>query len=230
MSLIDWATERGMPLEAQAVLTRRYPYPDLVAEHLLELGFSSISMKPVRVGFSEAFIEEDLPVLFASYDRYFDRLEASLIRGKHSLLETLKHDFALRPLWKLALRQGVEGRCFWGSTHIVMDNLGDFYPCDCLIGNRVFRCGSVGEGIDWERFHADISWRIRQPCAECWARKLCGGTCYVNGLAINGDHLKIDPVECGMSRYFAEKCIGLMAAMSEAGQDPYTLRNLLLEY
>jgi uncharacterized protein len=230
MALIAWARDRGMGLEAQAVLTRSFPYPDLVLEHLLEHGFESISMKPVRAGFKAAFLPEDMPVLLDSYGRYFAKLESSLLDGDETLLAVMKHDFALRPLWKLVLKTKAEGRCIWGTTHIIMDALGDFYPCDSVIGNEAFRCGSVDRGIDFSRFHADVSWRSRKGCASCWARTLCGGTCYVNGLSIAGDHLAIDPIECALTKFFSERCIGLMAALMEAGRDPYSISETLLSY
>jgi len=229
-ALLDWAREKGIGLEAQAVITRDYPYPNLVLEHLLELGFESISMKPVRAGFEGAFREENLPALCRSYDDYFARLERAVAHGDLTLLDTLKHDFALRPLWKLVLKAKAEGRCIWGTTHIVMDARGDFYPCDSVIGDERFRCGSVEKGIDFERFHADVSWRARKGCADCWARTLCGGTCYVNGLALTGDYLAIDPIECELTKYLAEKCIGFMASIVEAGADPYALSEVLLSY
>jgi uncharacterized protein len=227
--LTAWGKERGMRLEAQAVLTRACPEPDSISRHLLDLGFNSVTMKPVRAGFDHEFREADLPVLFSSYDRLFSQIENSLIADDTSLLAALKNDFALRPLWKLVFGIKAEGRCFWGSTHILADAAGDYYPCDSVIGRPEFRCGSLEEGVDWARFHADVSWRSRPGCGECWARSLCGGTCYVNGLALTGDHLAVDPIECAMSRYFAEKCLGLMIAMTETGQDPpYGLKDVLL--
>jgi uncharacterized protein len=228
LALARWGEDRGMRLEAQAVLTADYPYPHLVAEHLLDLGFSSVSMKPVRAGFSRAFAAEDLPVLEASYDAYFSELERELVVGGRRRLAALRNDFALRPLWKLLFRLKAEGRCFWGSTHIVADATGSYYPCDSVAGMPEFRCGSVEAGVDWERFHADVSWRVRNGCPVCWARTLCGGTCYVSGLALTGDHLAVDPVECALSRYFSEKCLGLAISMLEAGEDPYALRAVLL--
>jgi uncharacterized protein len=227
-ALAAWGIERGMRLEAQAVLTRAYPYPDRVARHLFDLGFDTVAMKPVRAGFEFAFREEDLPALFESYNRYFIGLELSLASGDPALFASLKSDFALRPMWKLLFGIRAESRCLWGSTHVVADSLGDYYPCDSVVGRGDFRCGSLGEGLDWERFHADASWRARQPCPGCWARGLCGGTCYINNLARGEPYLAIDPIECAMSRYFAKQCIGLMIAMTEAGQDPYALREILL--
>jgi uncharacterized protein len=230
MALVAWARESGLSLEAQAVLTRSYPYPHLVLEHLLDLDFESVSMKPVRAGFEGAFREEDLPALEASYELYFQALESALLRDDRRLLEILKHDYALRPLWKLALGVKAEGRCMWGATHIVVDARGDFYPCDSVIGNAAFRCGSLDEGIDFARFHADVSWRARETCRSCWARTLCGGTCYVNGLALAGDHLAIDPVECALTKYFAERCIGLVISLIESGRDPSSIGDTLRKY
>lgn len=230
MALVAWAKDRNLSLEAQAVLTRSYPYPHLVLEHLLDLDFDSVSMKPVRAGFESAIREDDLPVLEESYDHYFEALESALLRDDTALLDILKHDYALRPLWKLALKVKAESRCIWGTSHIVMDACGDFYPCDSVIGDAALRCGSLDGGIDFAKFHADVSWRAREGCQACWARTLCGGTCYVNGLALAGNHLAIDPVECALTKYFAERCIGLMISLIESGRNPSSIGEILLAY
>lgn len=228
MKTVEWAKSKNIGLEAQAVLTRDFPHPDLVLEELLDFGFQGISMKPVRAGFSGAFTEADLPTLFESYNRYFQRLESELVKGERRLFKILKQDFALRPLWKMVLRMKTESRCMWGTTHLIVDAMGDYYPCDSVVGDQRFRCGSLEEGIDFESFHQDLSWHQREQCRDCWARSLCGGTCYVNGLALAGDLMAVDPIECALSQYFAEQCIGLMAAMLEVGENPYGLAEVLL--
>jgi uncharacterized protein len=230
LSLVRWAEDNGIGLEAQAVLTRSFPEPRLVFESILDLGFHSVTMKPVRPGFEASFREEDLPVLAASYDRLYESAARAFGRLDLPSIDAMKHDPFLKPFWKFALGTKAEGRCFWGSSHLVVDSRGDYYPCDSVVGRPGFRCGSIDGGIDWEAFHRDVSWRARKPCPDCWARSLCGGSCYVSGLTLAGDPLFVDPFECGLSRYFAERCLGFAAGLMEKGTEPRGLGPVLLRY
>jgi len=229
-AMIDWARSRGIGVEAQAVLTRAFPRPLRVLESLLDLGVHSATIKPVRCGFAESFTTTDLPTLRDAYDEYFERVDEALRNGNKRFFEAVKHDFPLRPLWKFVLRTRAEGRCFWGSSHVVVDAQGRYWPCDSVVGRDEFLCGTVKDGIDWNAFHRDVSWRVRDGCPGCWARGLCGGTCYVNGLELGGDHLEIDPFECGLSLYFTDKCLELAANIAASGVDPRDLGPVLLRY
>lgn len=148
MRLVEWGASRGLGLEAQAVLTSAFPRPDVVLDELLSLGFETVSMKPVLAGFGYSFSEGKLEELFASYDTFFVRLSREVRAGRATLLAALKGDLSLRPLWKLAFGVSAESRCIWGTTHIVADSAGDFYPCDSVLGMPEDRCGSLEAGID----------------------------------------------------------------------------------
>lgn len=230
MEVLRWAEGRKIPVEAQAVLTRDFPHPDVVVDYLLDLGFSSVTAKPVRPGASSAFSLADLPPLLASWDRLFARLDRELAAGDGAFLDAVKHDYWLKPLWKIALGVRSGRRCFWGTTHIVVDAKGDFYPCDVVIGNPEARCGSLDEGMDWTRFHRELSVDLRSPCGTCWARHLCGGTCYAVGLLQTGDPRSVESVECAMSRHLVSKCLELAARYVERGNSLRSLGRRLLTY
>ncbi len=230
LALASRVRERGNGTEAEAVLTRAFPRPDLVLGHLLAEGFDAVSMKPVRPPFEYAFRIEDLPELLSAYDRIFDGLERDFAAGDFGLLKRMRHDFCLRPLWKLAFRIRATRRCIWGTTHVIVDARGDYYPCDAVIGDAAYACGSLDRGLDWERFHADRSVELRGACARCWAKGLCGGTCYATAIATSGAAVAIDPVECGLTRRFAERCVRLVAALGDSGAPADSLKAALLDY
>ncbi len=230
MEVVRWAQSRGIGLEAQAVLTRDYPQADAVVDALLDLGFSSINAKPVRPGSELAFTLADLPPLLESWDRLFERLDRDLARGKWDFFEAVKHDYWLKPLWKIALGLRSSRRCFWGTTHAVVDAKGDFYPCDVVIGDERARCGSLEAGMDWEKFHADLGVDKREPCASCWARHICGGACYAMGLMRSGDALAVDAVECAMSRHLSRRCLELAVRHLERANSLRSLGRRLLAY
>jgi len=111
MEVVRWAQSRGIALEAQAVLTKDFPRADAVVDALLDLGFCSINAKPVRPGSELAFTLTDLPPLLESWDRLFKRLDRDLARGKWDFFDAVKHDYWLKPLWKIALGLRSSRRC-----------------------------------------------------------------------------------------------------------------------
>jgi uncharacterized protein len=230
LSLVRWAEREKVPLEAQAVLTKDFPYPDVVLDELLELGFASVNIKPVRPGYPGALGPDDVPVLLQSYDRYFARMDRAISRGDWEFFHMVKHDFPFKALWRYCLGTKVESRCFWGVNFLVMDHRGEYYPCDGVLGQPEFQVGTLADGIDWPRFHLDLSWRPRHPCSDCWARNLCGGTCPVAGITLANDPRAVDPVECALNAALTERCLGLVSRMLERGEDPLALAPILTDY
>jgi uncharacterized protein len=194
-------------LEAEVVLTPAAP--DLLSRvrHLRELGFSKIASRMVR-GSGDAELGSELK---AAYRRWFAYLAGELDRGNYRTFDELRNDHSLRPLWKLLSGIKITRRCFWGLTHVVCDGEGNFYTCDGLLGNPARRCGSLDDGIDWDTFHEDLAVENREPCAGCWARYICGGTCYHAGIVADGDPRSVDSFECRLNELLAKECIGLLA-------------------
>jgi uncharacterized protein len=228
IKFIDKIKKEKMPLEANAVLTSFFPNPAQILEHLLDLGFTSISLKPVRAGYKGEFTEKNIDKLIKGYEDYFQLLEKQFLKGNFDLLYILKHDYALRPLWKLILKFRTNIRCIWGSTHIVLDAEGNFYPCDSVIGNKEYSVGNVIDGINWERFHSDFSCQKRKPCQSCWASGICGGTCYVSGINIDDNPLSVDPVECRLNIFLVERNIKMLSKLQMAGISEENLAPILL--
>jgi uncharacterized protein len=217
----------GLKLRAEGVLTRLFPKPMDVILHLLELGFETINLKPVRSGTDVSFGPGDLPAWRDGYREYFRLLGDEMTAGRFGLFQALKGDFALKYLPRILLRQKIKYRCFWGINNYSMDSLGDFYPCDSLMGIPEFKVGSVETGLDWAKYHADTDCEKRGDCGRCWARHLCGGTCHAAAYFQTGHWLAIDPLECAMNRYLAEQNLELLFRMMEEGGDIDLLTRLL---
>ena len=206
---------RAEAMDAESVITPAYPYPWRVIEYLREMGFSKISTRPVR---SEETGSGGFDALVPGYDELYAVLLDSVRRGDYSLFTALRHDHALRPLWRLLPGYKAVNRCFWGLTHVVVDALGRYYTCDGMIGREGWTVGSLEEGMKWEAFHQDVSVMNREPCRKCWARYACGGTCYLKGVDADGDPLTIDSEECRFNSYVVGRNLELMAEiMSHPG-------------
>jgi len=213
---------------AEAVISKNNPYPLQILKHLLELGFVSVNIKPIRQGTIFSFDKESLQILKKGYDDYFAYLKEELIVNRNSaLLGVVIKDYALRPFWRILLNHKMNLRCMWGVNTISMDYKGDFYPCDSIMGTPDYIVGSVQTGIDWEKFHQDLNCEIRGECGECWARNICAGTCPINSINTNHDLLFIDPIECELTRFLIEKNLVLICELIGNGINLKAIRDIL---
>lgn len=199
-------------IDAESVITLDYPHPWRVVEYLAELGFQKISTRPHRdhrepgAGDGHAF-----DPLLPGYDEMFDALASRIEAGDFRAFTTLRHDHALRPLWRLLPGFKAVNRCFWGLTHVVVDGTGALYTCDGMIGRPDASVGHLESGIDWDAFHRSVAVTRRSPCSSCWARYACGGTCYLKGVQANGDPLTVDPDECALNEYLVSKNLEILS-------------------
>ena len=64
--------------------------------------------------------------------------------------------------------------------------------------------GGVKLGVNSNKIDVDKSVSSRSPCNKCWARYLCGGTCFYGSQLTTGNILAIDPVECRIRKHIAK--------------------------
>ena len=228
--MIDWARSRGIGVEAQAVLTRAFPQPVRVLESLLELGVHSATIKPVRPGFSESFTPADLPALRDAYDEYFERVDGALRDGDMRFFEAVKHDYPLRPLWKFVLRTRAEGRCFWGSSHLVVDAGGRYWPCDSVVGREQFLCGTVDSRHRLGRLPPRRVLARTRRVPVLLGAGLMRGHLLRERPDARGGSPRDRPFRVRAVALLFGKCLELAANVSGSGVDPHALGPILLRY
>jgi uncharacterized protein len=224
---LELLRKKKLPYAAEAVLSKINPYPLAILRHLLELGFASVNIKPIRNGTPCSLDTASLADVKKGYDDYFAYIEEELTRRKTRILSVLIKDYALRPFWRILFNQKMNARCNWGIDTISMDHKGDFYPCDSVMGFAEYCVGNVTEGIAWDKFHRDLNCELRGNCQSCWARNICAGTCPVNSIVQQQDILAIDPVECELNKYLVEKNLVLICNLIDKGINMRLLKDIL---
>lgn len=206
--------QNGINLKASVVLTSKYPKPLSIIKHLLSLGFNQISMTPVRPGYECSFNDKNVNQLLAGYDEVFEELENTSIRKDFSLFYLLKEDMILASFFSFLNRVKIVRRCSF-DDQIVVNSKGEIYPCLYFTDNKDFCYGNIEDGIDYRKINHNILVGQRGTCNECWARYLCGGTCFYGSYKTNGDYINIDSIECIIKKYLAEKCLKLIIFLRE---------------
>lgn len=206
--------QSGLQLKSSSVITTYFPEPLQIVEHLLSLGFSEVSMTPIRPGSEGSFSIDTVIPLLRGYDELFDRLENDALVGNFTLFKALKEDLALAAFYTFLGRNKLVKRCDF-DEQIVINTNGDISPCLYFSSNNDFILGDTVKGIDRKKINHAILVTDRGDCMSCWARYLCGGTCFYGSYVSKGDYLAIDPVECMVRKHLAEKALRLLVFINE---------------
>jgi uncharacterized protein len=205
-----------------ASLTGAYPDVLSVYQHLFELRFDAIAVKPVRSRPDQPYsIAKNLDRICEAYCRFAEWI-LSLPDGElREFLRRIMHvsgssDYFGRFLERVLRRHLVQHRCPGGLYALEVDTDGQIYVCPGLTGVAEARLGSVREGLDDARVQElareqHVSRRI--PCRDCWARLVCGGGCMHQSYLTYGSLGPIDPSECLLNQHLIELAIWVCSAL-----------------
>lgn len=214
---VNFLIKNDIPLKASAVMTKDFPNPLEIALHLKELGFRHAQIVPVRPGTEYSFTKENVQHLLDNYTNFYVRLSEGALNGDFSLFNFLKEDLSMKFFEMYYYRKRLFKRCPWGEQ-LVINRDGDVFPCLYLINNKDFLMGSIysekREGL-YPSFQELLVFK-RPGCKDCWARFLCGGTCFYGSYVKTGDIAEREEVECMISKHCAAKTIEMIAKLQEA--------------
>jgi len=219
-------------LAGAATLTGLHPHPRRIVEHLLELGFPQIIIKPVRAPHSApyALTRENLEIVKEGYQDYVGWLIERLEAGDERILAVCvnPYDFFWRFVMRLLMRNQSGYRCPAGYDSLAVGPDGSIYPCDSFAGMEEFKIGNVWSGLNGKReelFSEELYVDNKESCCACWARYLCGGGCYYCAYLVNGDLAQPDPAKCALVQHLIE--LGIWFCVTLAKRSPEMLKRLV---
>ncbi len=187
--------------------------------HLADEGFDQISVEPVVAPATEdyALREEDLPTIFAEYDR----LAAEMVkREKEGRGFTFFHymiDLSGGP----CVYKRLSG-CGSGTEYLAVTPWGDLYPCHQFVGVDKYLMGNVDEGITKPEIVDEFKCcnvYTKEKCRSCFAKFYCSGGCAANSYNFHGTIQDAYDIGCELQRKRVECAIMIKAALAES-DDP----------
>ena len=180
--------------------------------HLADLGFKQISVEPVVAQESDdyALREEDLPKLFAEYDR----LAAEMVRRHGTEKDFNFFHFMIDLEGGPCVAKRISG-CGSGTEYLAVTPTGDLYPCHQFVGNPDFLMGNVRDGVvrtDIRDEFKECNVYAKPKCRECFARFYCSGGCAANAYNFHGDIHEAYDVGCALQKKRIECAIMIKAA------------------
>lgn len=210
-------------LHASSVLNIHNYYPLEIAKITKKLGFGEISMALIHSSSHVSFDKTSILKLLHGYDILFNKLISDINKKKYDLLKYLKNDLSISFLKIILCNKNVILRCSY-HKQLVIDNNGYFYNCLYFCDNTNFSIRNIS---DYSKTSPESFVFNRSPCNSCWARFLCGGTCFYNSYYTNGDINSIDEVECILRKYLIKKNIELFGYIWEKKLDN-KIKNIIL--
>ncbi len=183
--------------------------------HLNEIGFNEISVEPAVSDskYSYALTKEDLPTIFAEYERLADRMLVSIDNDNGFNFFHFNIDLSGGPCAIKRLRG-----CGSGNEYVAITPEGDIYPCHQFVGIPEYLIGSIYTGEFNQEIKAKFSTANiynKEDCKDCWAKFYCSGGCNANNYIYMGDILKSESLSCEMEKKRLECAIMMQAAQLE---------------
>ncbi len=182
------------------------------ARHLIEEGFSRISLEPVVAPPEARYAirEEDLPELYRQYESLARYYVNKWKQGEPFSFFHFNLDLEGGP----CLPKRLSG-CGAGYEYVAISPDGSIYPCHQFVGVSDFLMGNAREGIsnpDIGDLFRDSNLTRKSKCAVCWARYYCGGGCHANAYNHNRDLKEPYAIGCELEKKRLELAMWIKAA------------------
>lgn len=198
---IEKLRNNGIDVIPAAVITPAFPDLNLIVEHFIKLGFKDIYFNLAR-GKKEStcFSFDSINQLINSIKIIYEEIFLDFKRNKISdKLKILKSSILFAYLRSIYYRNYVTNRCKWGKS-LVIDAKGDIYHCDSTIGHEKDCLGNYTENKSKKALFIHPNVNDNPKCQKCYAKYLCGGTCYAEQIFNNEQN---ELIEC----YFHKELI-----------------------
>jgi uncharacterized protein len=172
-----------------------------------DLRFQNVSVEPATGTRSDplAVTEEDLPVVFAEYEK----LAKELLKRPDVNFFHFFVDLEQGPCVIKRMRG-----CGAGNEYVAITPEGDIYPCHQFVGNDAFKLGNLYDGT----FRTEVAEQFggvniytKEACRTCWAKFYCSGGCSASNYNVNGDIMEPSHVACELERKRLECAIAMQA-------------------
>lgn len=182
---------------------------------LADEGFEQISVEPVVAAETESYAirKEDLPQIFAEYDK----LAAELVKRKKEGRGFNFFHFMIDLNGGPCVYKRLSG-CGSGCEYLAVTPWGDFYPCHQFVGEEKFLMGNVDEGITRPEISEEFkncNVYSKEKCKNCFAKFFCSGGCAANSYNFHGSINDTYDIGCEMQKKRVECAIMIKAALAQ---------------
>ncbi len=191
--------------------------PDFTKDilHMLDLGFTELSMEPVvcAPGDPYALTDEDIKAVCEQYEVLAKEMIARKRDGKPFTFYHYMIDLTGGP----CIYKRISG-CGSGTEYFAVTPWGELYPCHQFVGDRAYSVGNIFDGIQNEAVVEEFkncNAYAREECRNCWARFYCSGGCAANAYHATGSVKGVYEQGCTLFKKRMECAIMIQVAEAQ---------------
>lgn len=188
--------------------------PDFTKDilHMLELGFTELSMEPVVCAPDDpyALTDEDMEIVCRQYEILAEEMIKREKEGKGFTFYHYMIDLTGGP----CIYKRISG-CGSGTEYFAVTPWGELFPCHQFVGDNAYSMGDIWKGVT----NKDMSGQFklcnayaREECKDCWAKLYCSGGCAANAYHATGDIRGVYEQGCTLFKKRMECAIMIQAA------------------
>ncbi len=162
--------------------------PDFLKDilHMLDLGFTELSMEPVVCAPEDpyALTEEDMKIVCRQYELLAEEMIKREKAGNGFTFYHYMIDLTGGP----CIYKRISG-CGSGTEYFAVTPWGDLYPCHQFVGEERYRMGDIWKGVENKELLGEFKLcnaYARKECSDCWAKLYCSGGCAANAYHATG--------------------------------------------
>jgi len=183
-------------------------------QHLSKLGFENISIEPAMGDTDDIYAlrENDIVPLALEYDNLVNQYKSITTEYPHTKF------FHLDKFIQDILNGNQESRpCGAANGTMTVSANGDLFPCHRIVKPE-YRLGNVNDIIlsgalldnKIQNSFANATVNNREQCKHCWAKKICGGTCYAYSIEHSMSLADPESFACAFMKLCIENSIDLI--------------------
>ena len=191
--------------------------PDFTKDilHMLDLGFTELSMEPVvcAPGDPYALTDEDIEIVLEEYETLAKEMIKRKKEGKGFTFYHYMIDLTGGP----CIYKRISG-CGSGTEYFAVTPWGELFPCHQFVGEEAYSVGNIFDGIQNDKVVNEFKLcnaYAREECRDCWARFYCSGGCAANAYHATGSVRGVYEQGCTLFKKRMECAIMIKAAESE---------------
>ncbi|SEQ56166.1 radical SAM additional 4Fe4S-binding SPASM domain-containing protein [Treponema bryantii] len=156
------------------------------------------------------FSKEILYEYLANFDKLLERVIDGIKNKDYFYINFLKEHFFFDVLQNFYAKGFITKRCGWGEK-LSVNAEGELYHCDSTVDLEQ-KIGTFRDNITYADIEDNKTVDQKEKCKNCFAKNLCGGTCYYYTLLTGKE---INEIECIYRKEIIKKVLKFYATLME---------------
>ena len=188
--------------------------PDFTKDifHMLDLGFTELSMEPVVCSPDDPYALTDVDI--ETVCEQYEILAKEMIRRKKAGNGFTFYHYMIDLTGGPCIYKRISG-CGSGTEYFAVTPWGELFPCHQFVGDNAYSVGDIWSGIknpDVVDEFKNCNAYARKECRDCWARLYCSGGCAANAYHATGSIRGIYEQGCTLFKKRMECAIMIQVA------------------